>query len=71
MAKYTFTCGEGHDAMTMEAEAMNDDDAMAQMMGQCKSHLGEHHADMANKSDDELKEMIMQGWQKSEEQPAM
>lgn len=62
--KYTFECSQGHEPMTMTVEAENDDEAMEQMMGQAKAHLGEHHPDMANMSDDEVKNMIMQGWKK-------
>lgn len=71
MAKYTFTCDQGHEPMTMEVEAMSDDEAMTMMMEKAKAHMGEHHPDMANMSEDDMKKMIMEGWQKSEEAAAM
>ena len=65
MAKYSMNCEMGHEPMMMEVEAGSDDEAMTMMMEKCKAHLGETHADM-NMSDDEMKQMIMDKWQKSD-----
>lgn len=68
MAKYTFTCQQGHEPMVMEVEAGSDDEAMAMMMEKAKAHLGEHHADMPM-DDEKMKAMIMDpenGWKKEE-----
>ncbi|MEK7460682.1 MAG: hypothetical protein AAB647_00525 [Patescibacteria group bacterium] len=55
----------GHEPMDMEVEAGSDDEAMMMMVEKCKAHLGEGHADM-NMSDDEMKQFIMDKWQKSD-----
>mgnify|MGYP001587412289 CR=1 FL=1 len=65
MTKYTMSCDMGHEPMDMEVEAGSDDEAMMMMVEKCKAHLGEGHADM-NMSDDEMKQFIMDKWQKSD-----
>jgi hypothetical protein len=50
----------------MEVEAGSDDEAMAQLLPMAKEHLGAKHSEMANLSDDEIKNMIMSGWSKDE-----
>jgi hypothetical protein len=65
MAKYSMSCDMGHEPMTMDVEAASDDEAMSMMMEKCKMHLGEGHTDM-NMSDDEMKQYIMDKWQKSD-----
>lgn len=66
MAKYTFTCEQGHEPMVMEVEADSDDQAMEMMLAKAKEHMGANHADMAEMTDDQMKQMIMDGWKKEE-----
>lgn len=64
-------CDTDHDEpMTLTVEADNDDEAMDMMMEEVKAHLGEMHEDMADKSDEELKEMILGKWKKEEGEAA-
>ena len=65
MAKYSMSCDIGHEPMMMDVEAASDDEAMTMMMDKCKAHLGETHTDM-QMSDDEMKQMIMGKWQKTD-----
>ncbi|MDP2671453.1 MAG: hypothetical protein Q8P13_03265 [bacterium] len=71
--KYTMTCNQGHEdePFTASVEAENDDEAMGKMMEEVKPHLAEKHSDLAGKSDDELKEMIVGMWSKEEGGAAM
>lgn len=65
MAQYKMVCDMGHEPQEMMVEAANDEEAMTKMMDMCKAHMGETHADM-QMSDDEMKQMIMDKWQKTD-----
>lgn len=65
MAKYTFECSMGHSPATLEVEADNDEAAMSMMMSKAKDHLAQMHTGGPAMSDDQIKEMITKGWQKS------
>ena len=58
---YTMTCDQGHEPMTWETEAMDENDAYNKFMDmeEIKSHVMEKHADMMNMSDEEKKPMVM------------
>ena len=67
MAKYTYNCADGHDEPDiMEVEADNDDTAKEMMMEKVKAHLAEHHSEMGEMSDEDLKTKIEEGWEKTE-----
>ena len=66
MAKYTYDCDMGHEKEVMEVEADSDEMAMDMMLEKVKAHLAEEHSDMAEMTDDEMKEKIMGGWKKEE-----
>jgi hypothetical protein len=53
----------------MEVEAASDDEAMTMMMEMAKTHMQSAHADMPMKTDEEMKQMITDGWTKSESAP--
>ena len=68
MSKYTFTCNMGHEPMTFDVMAEDDDTAMKMMMEKVKPHLAEAHADKPM-DDAAIMETIKGGWKK-EEAPA-
>jgi len=55
----------------MEVEAMSDDEAMTKMMAMVKEHMATVHADVPMKTDEEMMQMIKDGWSKSESGDAM
>ncbi|HSX57914.1 MAG TPA: hypothetical protein VLE47_01415 [Candidatus Saccharimonadales bacterium] len=62
---YSFTCQEGHEPKTFTTEADNDDQAMESILEQMGPHVAEVHPDLAGKSPEELKQMVMDGWTKA------
>ncbi|MEX0616375.1 MAG: hypothetical protein WD231_01015 [Candidatus Woykebacteria bacterium] len=62
--KYSFTCNQGHEPVTFTAEADSDDEALQKIMEQAGPHAAEVHPDMANKSPEEMKQMITGSWTK-------
>jgi hypothetical protein len=61
--KYTFTCPEDNEVMTVDA--MTDDEAMMKMMEMAKEHFSSMHADKPMMSDEEMGQMITDGWTKA------
>ncbi|OGD61628.1 hypothetical protein A3A71_00115 [Candidatus Berkelbacteria bacterium RIFCSPLOWO2_01_FULL_50_28] len=65
MAKYMLDCDlgdENHETEHFEVEAVSDDEAVTKLMEAMKPHGDKHHPDMADKTPEEMKEMIMGMW---------
>lgn len=66
MAKYSFDCDMEHEPMHFEVEAESDEEALKKMMDELGPHAKEHHPEMADKSQEEMEDMIKSGWHKEE-----
>ncbi len=66
MAKYTWTCEQGHEPKSFTVEAENDDEAVEKLMEETKGHVDEDHKDMEDMSPEEAKKMITSSWKKEE-----
>ena len=64
MATYTVVCDQGHEPVTMTAEADSDEQAVEMLLEQGKAHNIEKHPDM-QMSDEDFKAYIMTHWSKS------
>jgi len=53
-------------AHPLEVEAASEDEAMTKMMEMAKSHMSSVHPDMEMKTDEEMHQMVMDGWTKTE-----
>lgn len=65
MATYTFTCNMGHDEIVFSADATSDEEVLDMIFQKAKAHLEEKHTDM-RQSDEEIRQMIKDGWKKME-----
>ncbi len=69
MSKYSMKCPVC--SHPMDVEAATDEEAMTMMMAMAKEHMTSVHADVPQKSDEEMMQMIKDGWTKSEAGDAM
>jgi hypothetical protein len=58
---------EGHDPMTFSVEADNDAEALTEMTKELMPHASEFHPNLADKTPEELNEMITSKWEKTDE----